>query len=202
MKGLVDALKSIAIGGVLFLIPVTVAVIVIGKVMGVLEAVAAPMAEFIPTDTILGFGLAQLIAIGLLLLVCLVAGLVARSAIGRLVGGKVEGVLLAAVPGYAVIKGLVEQVLKSQEQAAQFKPVVVPIRGGVRPAFEVERLPSGDVVVFSPGSPNVWSGTVSYLKPDQVLPLEMAVGEMFHSLEQMGIGTSRFQNSETAASAE
>ena len=187
MKGMVDAFKSIAIGGLLFIIPLTVAVVVIGKVMGVLEAVAEPMADFLPTDTILGFGLAQVIAVALLLFVCFVAGLIARSAIGQLVGGKVEGILLAAVPGYAVLKGLVEQVLKSQEQAAQFKPVLVPVRGGLRPAFEVERLPSGEVVVFHPSSPNVWSGFVSYLEPAQVRPLELGVGEMLHSLEQMGI---------------
>ena len=192
MKGMVDTFKSIAIGGILFIIPLTVAVVVIGKVMGVLKAVAEPMADFIPTDTILGFGLAQVITVALLLLVCLIAGLVARSAIGQLVGGKVEGILLAAIPGYAVLKGLVEQVLKSQEQAAQFKPVLVPVRGGLRPAFEVERLPSGEVVVFHPSSPNVWSGFVSYLEPAQVRPLELGVGEMFHSLEQMGIGTGQF----------
>lgn len=199
MKGMVDAFKSIAIGGILFIIPVTVAVVVIGKVMGVLEVVAEPMADFLPTDTILGFGLAQVIAVALLLFVCFVAGLIARSAIGQLVGGKVEGVLLAGVPGYAVLKGLVEQVLKSQEQAAQFKPVLVPVRGGLRPAFEVERLPSGEVVVFHPSSPNVWSGFVSYMEPDQIRPLELGVGEMFHSLEQMGIGTSKYRSPKSPA---
>jgi uncharacterized membrane protein len=199
MKSIVDAVKSIAIGGVLFLIPLTVAVVVVGKVLGVLQAVAEPMAEFLPTDTILGFGLAQVIAIAILLLVCLLAGLIARSAIGRLVGGKVEGALLSAVPGYAVLKGFVEQVLKSHEQAAQFKPVLVPVRGGSRPAFEVERLPSGEVVVFLPSSPNVFSGYVAYLKPDQVASLELGVGEMFHSLEQLGIGTAKFQEGKTAS---
>ncbi|MBK5096852.1 MAG: DUF502 domain-containing protein [Gemmatimonadetes bacterium] len=199
MKGMVDAFKSIAIGGILFIIPVTVAVVVIGKVMGVLEVVAEPMADFLPTDTILGFGLAQVIAVAILLFVCFVAGLIARSAIGQLVGGKVEGVLLAGIPGYAVLKGLVEQVLKSQEQAAQFKPVLVPVRGGFRPAFEVERLPSGEVVVFHPSSPNVWSGFVSYLEPAQVRPLELGVGEMFHSLEQMGIGTSKYRSPDSPA---
>ena len=194
MKGMVNAVRNIAIGGILFIIPVAVAVIVIGEVMGILKAVAEPMAEFIPTDTILGFGLAQVIAVALLLFVCFVAGLIARSAIGQLVGGKVEGLLLAGVPGYAVLKGLVEQVLKSQEQAAQFKPVLVPVRGGLRPAFEVERLHSGEVVVFHPSSPNVWSGFVSYLEPDQVRSLELGVGEMFHTLEQMGIGTSKYRS--------
>ena len=202
MKSMVDAFKNIAIGGILFIIPLTVAVVVIGKVMGVLKAVAEPMADFIPTDTILGFGLAQVITVALLLLVCLIAGLVARSAIGQLVGGKVEDILLATIPGYAVLKGLVEQVLKSQEQAAQFKPVLVPVRGGLRPAFEVERLPSGEVVVFHPGSPSVWSGFVSYLAPDQVRLLESGVGEMFHTLEQMGIGTAKFRQAERADGAE
>jgi len=79
-----------------------------------------------------------------------------------------------------------------QDQAAQFKPVLVPVRGGLRPPFEVERLPSGEVVVFHPSSPNVWSGFVSYLKPDHVRPLELGVGELFHSLEQMGIGTGKY----------
>jgi uncharacterized membrane protein len=202
MKGMVDALKSIVIGGVLFLIPVAVAVMVIAQVVEVLELVAEPMAEFLPTDTVLGFGLAQVIAVALLLLVCLIAGLVARSAIGQLVGGKVEGILLAGIPGYAVIKGLVEQMLKSQEQAAQFKPILVPVRGGFRPAFEVERLPSGEVVVFHPSSPNVWSGFVSYVEPGHIRPLELGVGEMFHTLEQMGIGTANFQHSERAARSE
>ncbi len=193
MRAMVDAFKSIAIGGILFIIPLTVAVMVIGKVMGVLNAVAEPMADVVPTDTVLGFGLAQVIAVSLLLLVCFVAGLIARSAIGQRVVRRVEDSLLSAIPGYAVLKGFVEQMLKSEEQAAQFKPVLVPAGGGARPAFEVERLPSGEVVVFHPGSPNALAGWVAYLQPDQVRPLNLAVGEMFHSLEQMGIGTAEFQ---------
>jgi uncharacterized membrane protein len=83
MKGLVDAFKSIAVGGVLFLIPMTIAVIVLAEVLGFLNAIAEPMADFLPTDTVLGFGLAQIIAVALLLAVCFMAGLIARSTVGR-----------------------------------------------------------------------------------------------------------------------
>lgn len=126
MKGLIDTFKSIAIGGVLFLIPIAIAVVVISKVVGFLSAIAEPMADFLPTDTILGFGLAQIIALLILLVVCLVAGLIARSAIGKGLVRRIESGLLSAVPGYGIIKGIADQALSSQERAERFRPVLVP----------------------------------------------------------------------------
>ena len=199
MKGLVSTFKSIALGGVLFLIPVTIAVFVVAEVMGFLTAVAEPMAEFLPTDTILGFGLAQILALLLLLIVCLVAGLIARAAVGQRLLEKVDRGLRAIVPGYAVIKGFADQMLKSHEQAEHFRPILVQTGGGRRPAFEVERLPSGEVVVMFPGAPNAWSGWVAYVKADDVEPLDMKATDLIHSLEQLGIGSSRYLKSQAAA---
>ena len=191
MKGLIQTLKSIAVGGVLFLIPLTIAVVVAVEVLGLLSAIAEPMAEFLPTDTILGFGLAQVIALALLLTVCLVAGLIARSAIGTSLVHKIEKGLLSAVPGYGIIKGIADQALNSQERAERFRPVLVPARGGVRPAFEVERMPTGQVAVLLPGAPNPWSGCVVYLDPEQVQPLDMKATDLMHVLEGLGIGSGK-----------
>lgn len=197
MKGLVDTFKNIAIGGVLFLIPIAIAVLVISKVVGFLRIVAEPMADILPTDTILGFGLAQIIAVALLLAVCFVAGLIARSAIAKGLVHRIESRLLSAVPGYGVIKGIADQALSSQDNAAQFKPVLVPERGGVRPALEVERMPSGRVAVFVPGAPNPWSGYVAYLDPEQVQPLDMKAADLMHSLEGLGIGSGEYESHTT-----
>jgi uncharacterized membrane protein len=196
MKGLIETFKSIAIGGVLFLIPIAIAVVVIAKVLGFLSIVAEPMADVLPTDTILGFGLAQVIAVVLLLAVCFVAGLVARSAIGKSLVHRIESRLLAAVPGYGVIKGVADQALSSQDTAAQFKPVLVPERGGVRPALEVERMSSGRVTVFLPGAPNPWSGYVAYLDAEQVQPLDMKATDLMHVLEGLGIGAGKYGTDE------
>ncbi len=193
MKGLISAFKNIAIGGVLFLIPVTIAVMVIGKVLGVLDAVAAPMAGFLPTDTILGLGLAQVIAVVLLLLMCFVAGLVARSAPGRGLVTRIEAGILTKIPGYGVIKALADQVLRSHEQTERFVPVLVRTDSGLRPALEVERLPTGEVAVMLPGSPNPWSGHVVYAESDNVEPLDMKAGELIHILEELGIGSSKYR---------
>jgi uncharacterized membrane protein len=195
MKGLIDTFKSIAIGGVLFLIPITITVVVVAKVVGFLSIVAEPMADFLPTDTILGFGLAQVIALALLLAVCLVAGLIARSTLAQGLLKRLESGLLAAVPGYGIIKGLADQVLRSQEQAERFKPVLVPARGGLRPAFEIERMPSGQVAVLLPGAPNPWSGYVAYLDSEQVQPLDMKATDLMHTLEGLGIGSGKHETS-------
>jgi len=197
MKGLVDTFKSIAIGGVLFLIPIAIAVVVIGKVVGFLSIVAEPMADILPTDTILGFGLAQIIAVALLLAVCFAAGLIARSAIAKGLVHRIESRLLSAVPGYGIIKGIADQALSSKDSAAQFKPVLVPERGGVRPALEVERMPSGRVAIFLPGAPNPWSGYVAYLDTEQVQPLDMKATDLMHSLEGLGIGSGKYESHTT-----
>ena len=191
MKGLIDAFKNIAVGGVLFLIPVTIAVVVIVEVLDFLDDIAAPMAGFLPTETILGFGLAQVIAVVLLLGVCFIAGLIARSSVGQGLVQRIEKGLLSAIPGYGIVKGLADQVLSSRERAERFQPVLVPARGGFRPAFEVERLPTGEVAVLLPGAPNPWSGQVVFLDPEHVQPLEMKAMELMHVLEGLGIGAGK-----------
>jgi len=197
MKGLIDTFKSIAVGGVLFLIPLTIAVVVVAEVLGFLSAIAEPMADFLPTDTILGFGLAQIIALLILLVVCLVAGLIARSAIGKGLVHKIEKGLLSAVPGYGIIKGIADQALSSQERAERFRPVLVPARGGVRPAFEVERMPSGQVAVLLPGAPNPWSGYVAFLDAEQVQSLDMKATDLMRTLEGLGIGSGKYSSDTT-----
>jgi uncharacterized membrane protein len=69
--------------------------------------------------------------------------------------------------------------------------VLVPTRGGVRPAFEVERIASGQVAVLLPGAPNPWSGEVVFLDADQVRPLDMKAMELMHVLEGLGIGAGK-----------
>jgi len=192
MKGLLNTFKNISLGGVLFLIPITIAVLVIVEAIGFLELVAEPMAEFLPTDTILGFGLAQILAVLFLLILCFVAGLIARAAIGQNMIEKIERGLMVALPGYGAIKGFSNQILQSHDKAEHFIPVTARFEGGVRPAFEVERLPSGEVVVFLPGAPNAWSGWVVYLDPEQVEPLDMRATDLLATLEGLGMGSGRY----------
>jgi len=56
--------------------------------------------------------------------------------------------------------------------------------------FEVERLDGGNVVIYLPGAPNPWSGSVVYFEADRVTPLGITAAEAFGSLRKLGRGSN------------
>jgi uncharacterized membrane protein len=69
------------IGGFIFLVPVVVLAVVVVKAMDFMMVVAQPMAGWLPIDTISGVALANVLAILALIVVCFLAGLLARQAL-------------------------------------------------------------------------------------------------------------------------
>jgi hypothetical protein len=57
--------------------------------------------------------------------------------------------------------------------------------------FEIERLADGKVVVFLPGSPDPWSGSVSMVTHDRVTLLDMTVKSATGLRKCLGRGTTR-----------
>ena len=74
-------ITTTVIGGLLFLVPVVFLVFILSKAFGFMKVVAEPMADFIPIDSVGGVALANLIAFLAVILVCFLAGLVARNAL-------------------------------------------------------------------------------------------------------------------------
>jgi uncharacterized membrane protein len=192
MKPLIDSFKATALGGVLFLIPTTVAVLVVVEVLDFLEIVTEPLAELMGARTVLGATGANLIGLLLIALLCFAVGLFARGRAGQRILGTVEKGLLSALPGYAVLKGMVDTVVGNEERAKRFKPVMVRGAASSRLAYEVERTPSGPVVVFMPDAPNPWSGSVQYVDPERVQAVDIPVHEVPRILEQLGIGSGQY----------
>ncbi len=71
-------IKTTLVGGIIFLIPVTAVVFLMVKIHGFMSRLAAPLAEWIPLDVFGGVALADLIALFAILVVCFLAGLLAR----------------------------------------------------------------------------------------------------------------------------
>ena len=99
-------IKTTLIGGIVFLIPISICVLILGKAHKVMVRLAEPLADRVPIDTVLGVAKANLLAIIAIVLVCFLAGLLSRS---RLVSRWVESLesgILYSIPGYTFIKGL------------------------------------------------------------------------------------------------
>ena len=119
-------LKATIIGGLLFLLPVALILIVLRRAMQAAGKIAQPLSEFLP-DALAGVVTATLLAILLLVLISFLAGLVARTAAGRRTMRLVENSLLGGIPQYQLVKGMAEG-LAQVENAEGVKPALVSTR--------------------------------------------------------------------------
>ncbi|MDG2307483.1 MAG: hypothetical protein P8R42_23090 [Candidatus Binatia bacterium] len=98
---------------------------------------------------------------------------------------------LPALPGYTFVKGFADSMAKSDEMAESFVPVLVKFDDYAQTVFEVERTKTGNAVVYLPGAPNPWSGSVVYVTADRVERLDMSVSEAVKNIRTLGRGSDQ-----------
>ena len=174
------------IGGVVFLVPVVILAVVLVKAMGFMMIVAQPMADWLPIDTVSGVALANVLAILALIVVCFLAGLVARQALASAFVAKVESKILVNIPGYMMIKNLVSGFDASKAEG--LKPVAILLGSAERVGFEIEKLADGRSVVFIPSAPSPFSGITQLLPPEQVIYLDVSAKVIIEVTENFGHG--------------
>ena len=179
---------STLVGGALFLVPAVFIIIVLEKAFIIMMKVAKPIEKLLPVDTVLGVGMINFLAVILILLVFVIAGLVARGKSAQAFYKKVDAVLLEIIPGYAWTKTVVGSLGKTEEVDEYFKPVLVSLDDQKQIGFELERGPDNLVVVFLPGAPDVRSGAVAYVTADRVLPIEATFLTINRCMKHMGRG--------------
>lgn len=184
-------IKTTVLGGVIFLIPLVIVAVVLGKAYQIMMIVAEPMSAWIPLDEVGGIALANVLAFLAIVLSCFVVGLMARSVPAKKIYKTLDATL-SSVPGYAFVKAIADSITRSEEQAKSFIPVIARFDDSAQISFEIERTPEGMVVVYLPGAPNPWSGTVVYLEQSRVEKLDMSVSDAIKSIQSLGRGSARF----------
>ena len=116
-------LKTTVIGGVLFLIPFVFFVAVIGKALEFTGKIATPLATVIPVESIGALAIVEILAVAILVLVCFLAGLSARTMVAKKLVGGLEVNVLSKLPAYALLKSKTQSLL-SPEDMEEVTPVV------------------------------------------------------------------------------
>jgi uncharacterized membrane protein len=80
MKALGEFIRTTLIGGILFLLPIVVLIVVLGKAQTISGRIVAPVAERMPVPSVGGVAVARILAIVAIALFCFLAGLFARTA--------------------------------------------------------------------------------------------------------------------------
>ncbi|MEP3480399.1 MAG: DUF502 domain-containing protein [Fuerstiella sp.] len=182
----VGFMKATALGGILFLLPLAVVLGLLGYVYSFVVVLYEPMQEWVPVKTAAGIAMLFAVVVVALLLICFAAGLMAHRAIGRRVANLIEKYLTTFFPKYAIYKDLLAGNIGGTFDVPTLKPVLVNTPECQRIAFESDRLADGSVVVFFPGAPDPWIGSVGIVTADKVEQLNVPFNDTVGMLEQLG----------------
>lgn len=179
-------LKTTAIGGLIFLLPLAVIAGLLGYVYNVVMAIYKPLAKTLQIDTATAAALLFLIAVGILVALCFLCGFLARRAIARKFSELVEKYLVMAFPKYAIYKDILAGNIGGDAASPSLKPVTVRFDDSIRVGYEAGYTQRGLIIVYLPGSPDPWTGFVALVEANRVQPLELDFGETSAICERLG----------------
>jgi len=191
MKSSFHFFKTTGLGGLLFLVPIVVLILIIGKAFEIAKKFTVPLATALPFNPAADIAVASLLAIAAIVLVCFLAGLLAKKRFAKKFVSWLENNILMKFPPYIFIKNT-SQSMTGLEKAEGMKPVLAQFDDAGQIAFEIERIEGGHVVVYIPGSPNPWSGDVCIMTKDRIKPLEISMAKALQCLRHVGRGSSKY----------
>lgn len=179
-------LKSTAIGGIVFLLPMMVVGFLLGKIGSIVYEVAVFLNENLGIGSAHGYAVLLATSVAVLVILCFGAGVVAQWTIGTKLSDLIERYLTLIFPRYSIYKDQVAGGIGGDLARDRMKPVLVDVCGVVRPALEIERGSDGNVTIYFPGAPDPWSGTVGIVAPSKVKHVNADPGEFLATFERLG----------------
>jgi uncharacterized membrane protein len=190
--------KITFVDGVMFLVPIALALWVLNYAFQLTEKVSRPIAKTLHLDQLgewSGIWAATIIAVLALIFVAYAAGLFAETNAGKGITGYLEKSLLGSFPHYQLMKGMAEA-LAHIESTSHVKPVLVSVDDDAwQIGYSLETVQPGWVAVFIPQAPSPMSGNVMYFKSDRLRPLSISMVQAMELVKRMGLGSSEILRS-------
>jgi uncharacterized membrane protein len=187
-----EFIKTTLVGGVVFLIPLVIALFLLGYAVNLAQDIIQPilpMLEVRLPGPIAGVGVITILAIAFLLLVSFLAGVFARTRSGVRLMDKVDNSLLGRLPQYRIMKSMAGT-LSSSQGAGDMRVGLVRIEEGWQLCCVVETLENGWLTVLLPQAPNPMAGTIAYYPPERVKLLPMSIVQAASLIQALGIGSA------------
>ena len=184
------------LGGLLVILPVTLFVLLGRWLLQSLGSLIAPVSD--PLKELFGWPAltSDVLVVSLFLVICILIGILVRTAIGRWLHKVVDQLLVRLAPGYKTIRAMVRQLLGGDGTGPLSGEVVLAQIYGKNCSTSVTGIvtskhKSGLVTVYVPTAPVPTSGLTYHLPADavQYLP-EVTVEEAMRTIIACGAGTA------------
>lgn len=187
-----EFIKTTIIGGFLFLLPGAFILFVLSYALRLIGTLGAPIAKSFRLDQLghaTSIGAVTILSIVVLILISFVAGMIARTAAGKRFARWSEKSLLGQMPYYQMLKSMAEGLARI-ESGHGLKPVLVNVGVSWQMGYMLDEQLEGDwVVALVPRAPSPLSGTIMYLPPDRVRPLDISLMQAMSVVKAMGAGS-------------
>ena len=190
MKGFGEFVKTCILGGFLGVLPILLVVFVLAEAIDLLGAVTDPVVELLPVEALGGVEIAAILALGMILFACFVAGALLRTGFGSWAQDLTERAVLNRMPGYTILKSISRRV-GGVEEGTSFSAALADIHGTEAWvwAIIVEEHESGHFTLLLPNAPTPTVGTLYYVARERVRRLDVPVGAVLNCIMQWGIGS-------------
>src|SRR5215475_8945281 len=141
-RSIPEFLKATIAGGLLFLLPLILVILLLTHAMRLAAKVAHPIAKALSLDAVLGPASEELLAAVVLIAISIGAGLIARTMTGRSIIRWSENSFFGGLPQYRLVKTMAEG-LAQVEKSEDLEPVLVSIEEGWQVGYLLEQLHDG-----------------------------------------------------------
>jgi uncharacterized membrane protein len=188
-RGFGQFLRSTLVGGVIFLLPLLLMAVLARYGIKYAKKLAQPILNLLPDDTILGVAMADLIAVVILVLVALAAGLFARTGPGQTMLQWLQNSILGSLPQFNFVRGVAEGIGGVEDKHVEV--VLVPTDAGLNFGFIFAETDAHWVPVFIPGAPDWTSGAVAFVERSNMRPSGVGFVQAIKILRKLGVGSDK-----------
>ena len=184
MKQFRQSITQALVAGILFVLPVYLAILLLLKAAKSLGGIVKPLTKILPE----WFPAENLLSFLLVLFVCLLVGMALRTSLGQSARSRIENSVLQKIPGYEVVRSMTRQMAGDSKENA-WKPALAEIEDALVPAFIVEELDDGRFTVFVPSVPTPFAGAIYILTASRVHPVDVPFTQALKVITRWGSGS-------------
>lgn len=189
MKKFFAFLKTTILGGIFILLPIVLIFLTFAKTYGLLVLVSTSVTDLLFPGHVTKNWISVLIALGLLVLISFIFGLVMLSDIGPRLITFIERTILNKVPGYIAIKNLTTGFANTHDNST-FRPALLKTSDNEKKfIYIVEEVDDSNYAVLVPWSPTPFTGSIHIVLKAQVEILNISMGKLTEVLSQWGVGS-------------
>ncbi|MEX0686276.1 MAG: DUF502 domain-containing protein [Balneolales bacterium] len=183
------------VGGIVVILPVLIIFLTFRWLYMILSGLIHPFTAFLVSRTDMQNLVADILVIGVILLICFSIGVFVKTKLGTYVYQWLEISIFKQAPGYTMIKDTLMLFLgKKKAPFSAVALVKVFDSPTLMTAFVTDKHANGGYTVFIPTAPNPTSGNIYHLQNEQVYIIDVKVEDAIRSILACGAGSEEFMD--------